>query len=171
VRHITDFVPATLVNAELMDPILRRGATAWERAFQRRLPEAIQAYTKDAGKVLTSFHSKIEERARSNGVGLASLSMLKASIARYEQMFQAVAIDLLHAMQEAQKDANREFVPIISQFMRQAYDLCTNERGPGSFMRMKDHMVGHVDRARHNMFNEATNSVEKHIGRMCTYSP
>jgi hypothetical protein len=157
-------------NADLMDPILRRGATAWERAFQRRLPKALQAYTNDAGKVLTSFHSKIEERARFNGVGLASLSMLKASIARYEQMFQAVAVDLLTAMQEAQKDANREFVPIISQFMSQAYDLCTNERGTGSFMRMKDHMVGHVDRVRHRMFIEATKSVEKHIGKMCMHS-
>jgi len=117
--------------------------------------------------VLTSFHDKIEERARSNGAGLASLSMLKSSIYRYEQMFQAVSIELLAAMQQTQKDANREFVPTISDIMMAAYDLCTNEHGTGSFMRMKDHMVAHVERVRHHMFTDATKKVEQHLAQMC----
>jgi hypothetical protein len=150
-----------------MEPVIKRGASAWERAFQTRLPKALQAYTKDAGKVLATFHDKIEERARSNGIGLASLSMLKSSIYRYEQMFQAVSIELLAAMQETQKDANREFVPTISSFMLEAYDLCTNERGMGSFVRMKGHMVDHVERVRHRMFTEATKKVEQHLTQMC----
>ncbi|KAF2688782.1 hypothetical protein K458DRAFT_414486 [Lentithecium fluviatile CBS 122367] len=154
-------------NAELMDPILKRGATAWERTFQKRLPKALEVYTKDAGTVLKSFHEKIEERARQNGVGLANLSMLKGSIHNYEQMFQALSVELLAAMQEAQKDANRDFVPTIANIMYTAYELCTEERGPGSYMRMKAHMVGHVDRQRHTMFTFAAKTVEHQLTNMC----
>lgn len=150
-----------------MDPILKRGATAWERAFQTRLPKALDVYTKVAGAVLNSFHGKIEERARQNGIGLANLAMLKSSIFNYEQMFQALSVELLASMQEAQKEANRDFVPTIANIMVTAYELCTDECGPGSFMRMKGHMNSHVDRERHHMFKSATETVETHLTQMC----
>jgi hypothetical protein len=150
-----------------MDPILKRGATAWERAFQRRLPQALSVYTKDAGKVLSSFHDKIEERAHQNGVGLANLAILKGSIHTYEMMFETLSTELLAMMQEAQKDANRDFVPTIANLMLTAYELCTDESGPGSFMRMKNHMITHVEHSRHHMFTSATKTVEAHLAQMC----
>ena len=36
--------------------------------------------------------------------------------------------------------------------MRQGYLECANERGTGSFMRMKSHMANHVERVKAHMF-------------------
>ncbi|KAF1961197.1 hypothetical protein CC80DRAFT_463932 [Byssothecium circinans] len=154
-------------NAELIDPIIKRLATGWERAFQNRLPKAFDTYTADSGKVLHKFHETIEDRARHNGVGLANLAMLKSSIYTYEQLFRDLNVQYLAAMTEAQRDANRDFVPTIANIMDTAYDICTNERGPGSYMRMKGHMTSHVEQVRHSMFKEATMSVESHLNQMC----
>lgn len=154
-------------NADLMNPILRKLATGWERAFQNRLPKAFEVYTKNSGTVLLKFHQMIEERAHSNGVGLASLALLRSSIDTYERMFQEFGAELLAAMIELQKDANREFIPPIAAAMATAYHLCADERGGGSYMRMKGHMTGHVEQERHAMFARATQTVEGHLNQMC----
>ena len=40
--------------------------------------------------------------------------------------------------------------------MRQGYLACANERGTGSFMRMKSHMANHVERVKAHMFGLAS---------------
>lgn len=39
--------------------------------------------------------------------------------------------------------------------------------GPGSYMRMKNHMVAHVDTAKDTMFQHATDNVTKQLNDMC----
>jgi hypothetical protein len=150
-----------------IDPITKRLATGWERAFQNRLPKAFDTYTKDASKVLHKFHETIEERARENGVGLANLAMLqrlhlhiRANVPRHEASVRG----------SNERSATRSFtsfVPTIAALMTTAYQLCTDERGPGSYVRMKAHMTGLVDRARHTMFTASTKAVESHLNQMC----
>lgn len=154
-------------NAELLEPITKKLATGWERAFQKRLPKAFEAYTKNAGAVLHAFHGKIEERARQNGVGLANLARLGGSIHTYESMFQELNVQLLTRMTEAQRDANREFVPTIASLMMTVYNMCADESGIGSYMRMKGHMTTFVQQQSQNMFPAATKTVEQHLVKMC----
>jgi hypothetical protein len=66
-----------------------------------------------------------------------------------------------------QRDANRDFTPVITNLMHDVYERCTEERGPGCFMRMKDLMGEHVGRARHVMFGAATQTVTGHLNQMC----
>lgn len=66
-----------------------------------------------------------------------------------------------------QRDANRDFTPAIINLMRDVYERCTDERGPGCYMRMKDLMGDHVGRARHVMFGAATQTVTGHLNQMC----
>ena len=70
-------------------------------------------------------------------------------------------------MNEMQRNANREFTPTIIKFMQTAYDFTRNEQGTGCYARMKNHMVGHVDQARHQMFGAATQTVRDHLKQMC----
>jgi len=154
-------------NADLVNPIIKKLATGWERAFHNRLPKVFDAFVRDSGKLLHNFHQAVEERARSNGVGLASLSALKTQIYTYEQMFNDLSQTLGAAMNELQREANRDFTPTIADIMRTVYDMFTTECGKGSFKRMKDHMKQQVDQNRHTMFYEATKTVKHHLDDMC----
>jgi hypothetical protein len=116
---------------------------------------------------LHGFHAKIEERAQHNGVGLAHLSLLKSSITTYEQQFGELNAALIGQMTELQRDANRDFKPVIKNLMHDVYERCTDERGSGCFMRMKGLMGNHVERARHVMFGAATQTVTGHLNQMC----
>ncbi|KAF2710956.1 hypothetical protein K504DRAFT_489918 [Pleomassaria siparia CBS 279.74] len=154
-------------NAQLIDPITKRLATGWERTFQNRLPKTFQVYTQDSSKVLHHFHKSIEERAQQNGVGLASLSLLQNQIVTYEQQFGALNTSLASQMNELQRDANREFTPTIVAIMHEVYERCADERGQGSYMRMKAYMNEHVDRKQHHMFTAATQTVHSRLNQMC----
>ncbi|KAH9882765.1 hypothetical protein J1614_000131 [Plenodomus biglobosus] len=153
-------------NADLIDPIIKKLATGWERAFQNRLPKAFQTYVANSRRVLHAFHTAVEERARRNGVGLASLTILKTQIHTYEHLYANLGTLLITQMTELQREANRDFTPTIASIMHAVYDACTVERGPGSFNRMKELMIIHVERERHRMFHDATKTVEKHLDLM-----
>ncbi|KAL5390396.1 hypothetical protein DPSP01_001963 [Paraphaeosphaeria sporulosa] len=155
------------MNEELLDPLIRQLATRWESAFQQRLPQAFEAYTKNSGDVLHAFHARIEERARLNGFGLAHMAMLKGSIFNYEQMFRTLNDQLKIRLTEAQRDANREFVPTLANFMMTVYDQCAIESGAGAFMRMKNYMETFIQTHSQTMFQAATQNVEGALRNMC----
>jgi hypothetical protein len=161
------FVRSIILIQRSVDPILKRLATGWERAFQTRLPKAFNTYVTNSGKIIHKFHEAVEERARDNGVGLANLSMLKTQIHNYEQAFKDLGILLVTQMTELQREANRDFTPTIANIMHTVYDNCTVERGPGQYKRMKEFMRDHVEQERHRMFHEAVKTVEKHLDAMC----
>jgi hypothetical protein len=154
-------------NLDLVNPIMKKLATSWERAFQSRLPKAFEGFIKASGKLLHSFHEAVEERARSNGVGLVNLAALKTQIYTYEQLFADLNQVLITKITELQRDANRDFTPTIANIMHTVYEMCADEHGSGSFKRMKEHMNNYVDRYKHSMFNDATFTVKRHLDAMC----
>jgi hypothetical protein len=93
--------------------------------------------------------------------------MLKNQIYNYEQSFQEIYTLLVTSMTELQRDANRDFTPTIVGIMHTVYNICTEEYGIGSFMRMKGHMNLHVNNHRHHMFNDATATVRQNLDKMC----
>lgn len=121
----------------------------------------------NSSKILHAFHTAIEDRARKNGVGLARLTILKSQIDTYEQLYADLGTLLVTQMTELQREANRDFTPTIAHIMHAVYDSCTVERGPGSFKRMKEQMLNHVQRERYRMFHDATKTVENHLAQMC----
>jgi hypothetical protein len=135
-------------NADLVNPIIKKLATGWERAFQSRLPKAFDAFIKDSGKLLHNFHQSVEERARN-------------------KLFADLNQILITKMMELQREANRDFTPTVANIMHSVYDMCTNECGKGSFMCMKAHMAQQVEQNRHSMFHDATKTVKHHLDGMC----
>lgn len=117
--------------------------------------------------LLHSFHAAVEERARNNCVGLASLPALKTQIQTYEHLFSDLNQVLIARMTELQREANRDFTPTVANIMHTVYDMCANEHGSGSYMRMKKHMADNVERNRHAMFYEATLTIRRHLDELC----
>jgi hypothetical protein len=75
-------------------------------------------------------------RAQLHGTNLSGMSMLANQLNSYSQLFKQVADLQIVAINEMQRDANREFTPVIAARMEPAYEACTNENGasysPGS---------------------------------------
>ncbi|KAF2179023.1 hypothetical protein K469DRAFT_597528 [Zopfia rhizophila CBS 207.26] len=154
-------------NSELNEPITKRLATGWERAFQHRLPKTLEKYAQNSSQILHDFHYLIEQHARQNGAGIASLQMLGSQIYNYEQLFKELGGHLHNHIMELQRTANREFTPVIASLMHAVYDACAQEHGSGSFMRMKRNMIDYVKQHRHQMFKDATENVKGQLEQMC----
>lgn len=154
-------------NQELADPIYKQLASTWEKAFQHRLPHILQGFTKSAGLMLKDFHNAVETRSRDKGVGLARVGRLKNQLTAYEALFGDLANNMITSVNEAQREVNREFTPVIAAAMASAYEVCTEERGTGSYKRMKSHMHQHVSESQVPMFQDATKQVKTSLIAMC----
>ncbi|KAJ9637247.1 hypothetical protein H2199_007533 [Coniosporium tulheliwenetii] len=178
-------------NGQLFEPVMKLLATGWEKAFARRLPNVLESYKKSSNTLLKSFHRSIEARARSRGAGAAGMNVLAQQLNVYDQQFAHLAAQMVEVIQNMQRDANREFVPVIADCMTTAYEQCVAESGKscylypvtvilsgdlvnqfvvigiGSFMRMKRAMTDHVSQESHTMFRKATETVQTELIRMC----
>ncbi|CAI6329371.1 unnamed protein product [Periconia digitata] len=154
-------------NADLTDSIIKQMATGWERAFQNRLPAALDGYTDACGSLLHKFHETIEQSGHEAGTSLVTLSLLRSSISSNEQLFRDKVNDFLTIISDFNREANREFVPVVAYAMEEAYKKCVDEAGTGSYMRMRDHMTSHVEVHRYKMFTTASQTVIKSLTMMC----
>lgn len=154
-------------NGELTEPVYKQLASSWEKAFQRRLPHILQSFTRSGTDLQRKFHLAIADRCRQRGHGIARIGMLENQLQAYQAIFGDLANAMIAQVNEGQREINREFTPVISQAMEPAYDACTNERGTGSFNRMKGHMATHVSQHCVSMFEDATEQVRKSILKMC----
>jgi hypothetical protein len=101
----------------------------WERAFARRLPNVLQSFQRSAKTLLQSFHREIEARALKTGTGLAGLAVLGQQLQTYEAIFKDLTAQMILVINERQRDANREFTPVIAQHLASAYQFCTDVSG------------------------------------------
>lgn len=76
-------------------------------------------------------------------------------------------LQYIETISTAQREASREFVPAVASFMEHAYTLCINESGIGSYVRMKQHMMSHVEQHRFTMFKAASQTIEEALKAMC----
>ncbi|KAK1752155.1 hypothetical protein QBC47DRAFT_306133 [Echria macrotheca] len=149
-------------NAELFEPISKNLASGWERAFHHRLPAHLDKFAAELKRLIQSFHDSVIKRGEhlENFQGVARLQdQLRALINNVAGM-----PGLIRAtVQEVQRDASRNMTPQIQESMRPAYETCNNERGPGSYARMKSAMIAHVSAERHTMFANATNGLSAEL--------
>ncbi|MCJ1384792.1 hypothetical protein MMC17_007910 [Xylographa soralifera] len=153
-------------NQALSDPMLKVLAGGWERTFTRRSPAVLSGLAKNAGNLFKAFHRDIDARARKTGASVAGLHMLQQQLQVYEDIFKDLSATTKESIDNQQKDINREFVPVIEKAMAEAYEVCTNERGSGSYARMKTAMNAHVERQKHRMFEDSTNEVQQRLKAM-----
>lgn len=110
-------------------PIYKVLANGWEQAFQRRTPLILKQSVTSFDKILQTFHQCLVDRAAEEGVLNPRLGMLGHQIKQYTRVFQDLANGMITLINEKQKDANREFTPVVQEKMDNAYMLCVAERG------------------------------------------
>ena len=150
-------------NEQLTEPIIRHIATAWEKTFVRRIPGVLSTLVTTVDKTVHTFHDEIEKRAIRNGGSMARFMMLKHNLGGYRAVVQDVTNKTKLEIGNKQKDINREFVPSITNAMVPAYHWCTEERGTGSFKRMKNYMTQHINENKQQMFGSSTETVQGKI--------
>lgn len=138
-----------------------------EKTFQRKLPHILNVFSKSGNNLLKDFHSVIERRCQEKGHGIARINMLGVGLRNYEHVFNDAATAMIAHINERQRDINREFVPVVTNVMQTAYDLCVEECGQGSFRRMKAAMESFVDVNKNTMFQQACQEVKNRLDDMC----
>ncbi|KAI9745714.1 MAG: hypothetical protein M1818_001250 [Claussenomyces sp. TS43310] len=154
-------------NSQLTEPIMKQLASNWEKAFTRRLPTVLANYRKQSKALLEAFHQTIETRAMQHGTGAAGIMMLGQQLHNYERIFQDLTIQMIELINSLQREASREFTPIIAQRLASAYAWCTAESGPGQYARMKQYLNNHIDSAKQTMFHDSTLEVKRRLTQMC----
>ncbi|KAL9103543.1 MAG: hypothetical protein Q9163_001421 [Psora crenata] len=157
------------MNLQLTKPMIKHLASGWEEVFTLRIQHVMHTFTGTVGSALQKFHRDLQARVRMTGNGIASLSMLTVQVGVYEQILKDLAVSAKHAVKARQKDINREFVPVVEKAMRQAYIICQEEHGTGSFSRMKAAMNSHVDERRHDMFQGSATHVKNQLTGLIQY--
>ncbi|KAF9881435.1 tat pathway signal sequence [Colletotrichum karsti] len=154
-------------NAELFEPISKQLATGWEKAFQRHLPRALEGFSMSARLVLENFHRAAVATSQQRGTNFAGINMLSQQLRTHITRLKEIPGLLRTTIQDLQREASRGFHPIITEDMQPAYDICVEERGSGSYARMKNHMVTHVEQNRESMFRHATDTVKVLLQQLC----
>ncbi|KAJ8060176.1 hypothetical protein OCU04_010521 [Sclerotinia nivalis] len=116
-------------NSDLTEPIMKHLASHWEKNFSRRLPSVLRSFTTKTNLILKNFHQAVESRSRKNGTGIAGLEMLSQQLRTYDATFSILNIEMVEAINNLQRDANREFVPVIAQNLASSYQHCAGESG------------------------------------------
>ncbi|KAI1819833.1 hypothetical protein F4861DRAFT_534136 [Xylaria intraflava] len=154
-------------NQDLFDPIWRNLATIWERTFQHRLPAALKVLARDTTRELEKFHLAAKARAESRQINTPHLAILSNQIMAHIQAVKALPTSIQDKLTKLQRESNRRFTQVICSEMKDTYIICRDERGKGSYARMKMAMVDHVETARFSMFRQATEAVRVQIDAMC----
>ncbi len=127
----------------------------------------LSSFSKQAKDLLTAFHQEIELRSTKKGGGSVGIALLHQQLKNYETIFAALAQQMTELINGLQREANRQFTPVIAKNLSAAYDWCAAESGPGQFNRMKAHMSEHVNTVRDSMFSESCEEVKKLLLAMC----
>lgn len=148
-------------NGELAEPLYKHLATAWEKTFQRRLPNILNSFTESATDVAKKFHAAVEQRVRAKGHGISRIGMIGGQLQTHNAKFADLVANAIETINNGQRDINREFTPVIANAMEPSYTFCIEERGPGTYRRMRDYMEDHVSKRQSTMFHSSSEAVRK----------
>jgi hypothetical protein len=153
------------LNLQLAEPIIKQLASNWEKAFAQKLPRVLQNFNRKSKSLLTSFHTDIVAHSQKQGSGAAGLAMLGQQLRNYEAIFVNLTGAMLEVINELQREANREFTPVIAESLGAAYEWNAAETGPGQYVRMKSHMNEYVQ-SNLDMFTKSCDAVKQRLETM-----
>ena len=155
-----------LFNEQLIEPIFKHIATGWEKSFTRQSPGVLQSLVTSVDQLVHTFHDDVEKRALRNDGSVARFMMLKHGLLTYREMIADATNRTKKDISEKQKDINQGFVPVVADLMNPVYDYCTEERGAGSFKRMKAGMADHIANSEKEIFTTSTRHVQDRTNAM-----
>lgn len=130
--HWTGIYGSKDFNDELFEPIDRRLAGRWARAFQNHTPSALKNFIEACKSTLDDFHNDVARNVPGAAANLAGLNMLCQQKRTHQNMLDTTTNTIVAKITDTQREANRGFIPVIQEAMGPAYDACARERGESS---------------------------------------
>lgn len=116
------------LNEELLHPLKASLANAWDRVFTKYIPQTLEEFSQDARLMLDNFHSTYSARMGSK-LHETDINLLQSQIRIRHEAFKDMIAVFKATMDTSQKEANREFTPVITRTLTQAYLDCRQESG------------------------------------------
>ena len=109
--------------------MIKHLSTGWEKAFARNLPRVLDGFRRATSALLRGFHKMIEYRAQEMQLNFPGLVMLSQQPQVYATNLADVSGAVREKINATQREASREFTPVIRAAMLVAYNYCNAERG------------------------------------------
>ncbi|KAK2605099.1 hypothetical protein N8I77_007970 [Diaporthe amygdali] len=142
-------------NEDILEPYLKKVVSGWDQAFGHSVPESLDSFAVIFSAKLRDFHSMMSCRPELERCKKAPLLTLSRQIDVYEKMMKNKTTSMKASIQGEQRQASRAFYPEIKQQMSKAYSIIVEEEGQGCFLRMKGHMLNHVQEGRNAIYGQA----------------
>ena len=153
-------------NLALVSPMMKHIAGGWERVFSRRTAAVIARLTRNSLNLLKVFHPDVATRANLAGLGVAGISLMEGQVRAFAYQFKELSQQMKQKLDEGQRNINREFTPVIINAITPAYQDYTEERGIGSYKRMKSIMENHIAYQKEVMFEQSCKSVQAKLRKL-----
>ncbi|KAG2493806.1 hypothetical protein HYH03_008025 [Edaphochlamys debaryana] len=133
-------------NFELVEPVYNAIQVPWDSLFNHRLPGTLAGAEKPSLALFDSFVESLRQRMAALGVGTDQLDALQKQVRREaeRQLRTCLQAATARAAEAAKELSHGVLEPAVQAFMRPAYTGAAEERGKGSFMRMRSLMCDHV---------------------------
>ncbi|KAK9844653.1 hypothetical protein WJX74_005184 [Apatococcus lobatus] len=154
-----------LFNHDLASPILDLISTTWDYVFNTTCSNYIRRFMDNMSRFISDFLAKVEHGMAGAGVAADRVMLIAIQVGKT----QATVLKEMEAatkehMQNGQRELSRGVLaPTVQAQMRRAYVACAEERGTGSFNRMREHMRRHVAVIKSVMFKQATEKLLEEI--------
>ncbi|XP_035679869.1 uncharacterized protein LOC118418142 [Branchiostoma floridae] len=153
------------MNEDLSSPLYNTITISWQKVFDNgtlffSLDNCKLSILSTLKEFLLKLRTELQalgmDADRVNRVGQQQLNSTKM------RLDNAVA-ELKEFITGQQREISRVMTPAVQTRMEPAYETCTNERGPGSFNRMRNHMDVHVAYEKDVMFDQASQFLLKQL--------
>jgi len=134
------------LNAQLTQPLISRLSSNWESCFGKGWQTVIDEMVLQCTSYIDVFHAHFKEHAEELHVPLDIVTLLDNQQSNFHASLRGVATTATAQLVIKQREVNRGFIPVIDAAMKPVYSLIVDERGDGCFKRMKQHMLGHVEK-------------------------
>ena len=117
------------LNLQLTEPIIKHLASTWESVFAQKLPPMFKKFSEASKKSISLFHNEVKVRSMRSGAGVAGLELLREQLKNHGLDLTTLSKKMKAVINVHQRQANREFSPVIERHMLKAYEWCSIESG------------------------------------------
>ncbi|WP_233597578.1 hypothetical protein, partial [Corallococcus sp. CA041A] len=112
----------------LIYPLKQKLANTWELSFTKKIPKALDKFTKNSERLLRTFHATIKAQLQQKST-FTGINILQAQLKSRAEGLIHMARDFNDDVTTLQREANRRFHPAIMDAMSSTYTACAEEHG------------------------------------------
>lgn len=112
------------LNKQLADPLTSGTVKVWKKTFSRTIPVAMDDFFMACAKHLEELQKAIQTKYKANGNLSPALRMLDNNAKIIKEHISGLSVDIKEAIEERQREANRNFIPSIAAGMGSVYSKC-----------------------------------------------